>query len=190
MSGRVQKAKRQLQQKSSETALAHYVANCGNLGPMPCSNCYRAGLRGKPRECVVADASKRCDECISRKIGCDGVEFADALIKNVDRLKELEEEEDRVLARLLAIKREKRVAKGKADELFKRGSLIVGSDPASRSGEAVTPSAAGPPDSEVAGFSDFDWSTLDLSLIDQTCHSPGAAGDPFEGSPRPSAAAP
>lgn len=161
---------------------------------MPCTACFRA-----QRLCRFAEGSARCGECIRKKVRCDGLDFAESLTRSLDELQRLHEEEEALADQMIQLNRkfmlvvaQRRRTKARADELFKRGTLIVESDPASFSGE--TEAVAGDPfSSEVAPVSDFGWSSLDSTLFDRIGCGPivdTAAGDPSGGSPKPSATAP
>lgn len=77
------------------------------------------------------------------------------MTESVEKLKELDDEEDKLIAYLLAIKREKKMIKNRADLLFKQGSLIVKSDPTSYSRNPVAPLTGDPLASETT-LADFD----------------------------------
>lgn len=141
---------------------------------MPCTNCFRY-----QRTCVLAKGSSRCGECAKRRVACDGTNFAPALAKSLEGLDKLSKEEDELQERLLSVMRQKRILKARADELFRRGSLIVESDPASYSGEDAGPSSAGPSNSDDAGVPDFDWSAL-FGYIEQNPVAEGAGGSSGE----------
>ena len=57
---------------------------------MPYSNCFT----NPTRTCRIAPGSKRYNECINRKVAYNGIKFADALVRNVEKVKALDSEED------------------------------------------------------------------------------------------------
>lgn len=61
---------------------------------------------------------------------------------------------------LIVLPQEQRL-ETQAEKLYKRGTLIVESDPASFAGEVPGATEGDPTSSEVAAASDFDWSALD-----------------------------
>ncbi|KAK4181967.1 hypothetical protein QBC35DRAFT_510809 [Podospora australis] len=108
---------------------------------MPCTNCFRNG-----RSCVIDASSVRCKECIDRKVSCDGKDFAAALIRSIEETRRLAEEEEKLRAellavnsRLLSIASRKRATRERADELFRRGTLIMESDLSSFTGNPDDP---------------------------------------------------
>lgn len=160
------RSSRNSQKNSSETALSAHVAFFGATSSMPCSNCFRSN-----RSCVIAEKSRRCRECIDRKISCDGNNFADALVASLERYRELDREEDELQARLLEVQsqllsamRQKRLVKQRADELFLRGQEIVESDPSSFAGTA----GAGEAPPAVTPPLEIDWSLVDPTLVPST----------------------
>lgn len=96
-------------------------------------------------------------------------------MRNVEKLETLDAEEDQLLARLVAIRREKRAAKGRADALFKRGSAVVEASLPSGSTPApgfLAAQHASPSSGEASGttefppLSDADWAAiLDPALL-------------------------
>jgi hypothetical protein len=70
MADKIQKT-RSSRKVSADSALSLHIAVFGAPAPMPCTNCFR-----NSRTCIVASNSKRCKECIDRKVACDGTDFA------------------------------------------------------------------------------------------------------------------
>ncbi|KAK4448828.1 hypothetical protein QBC34DRAFT_406775 [Podospora aff. communis PSN243] len=147
---------------------------------MPCSNCFRA-----QKPCHIAEGYHRCDECIRLKVRCDGHEFADSLMRSLDELKRLKEEKKALTAQMMEMNRKFLVLASqeqrlecRAEELFKRGTLIAESDPRSYSGDPVASPSGDPLVNDVLPILEFDWSALDpavLAQADQTAAA-GSSG--------------
>lgn len=159
---------------------------------MPCSNCFRS-----QRPCVIAPGSKRCRECVNRKIPCDGVDFASALFRSVEDLRILREKrrelQESVLSAqqaLLSTMQQEESTQRRADELFRRGTMIVDaeleaslSSKATPAPESFSPAAASQQagsafDSGFPPIPDADWVSFDFDSV-----GPGSVGGTAGASP-------
>ncbi|KAK3333463.1 hypothetical protein B0T19DRAFT_126620 [Cercophora scortea] len=154
---------RSQQKKTANAALAYFVSNLGGSCSIPYSNYFR-----RRSTYLFADGSKRCSECIERKVSCDSNDFASSLIRSVDEVKSIEEEEEALLNRLLTLRKRKRAARSRAEGLFQRGSQQVEEE---RSAQAAAPSPS---------FSWLDPSLADLPQTPAVPADPGSAGKTVE----------
>ncbi|KAK3335146.1 hypothetical protein B0T19DRAFT_405704 [Cercophora scortea] len=97
---RIAKARKTERKVLSEKILASYIINFGTTPTMPCANCFR-----HQRKCRMAEGFSRCSECLTRKVSCDGADVSYRLAKNIEERKKMESEEQRLLERLLFLKK-------------------------------------------------------------------------------------
>ncbi|KAG7153231.1 hypothetical protein HYQ46_000728 [Verticillium longisporum] len=127
MSGRV--IKRSSVKTDQRKALAALIDSEGEI-KMPCTGCFKRHL-----VCKTAPGSSRCGECVRRGRSCDGVSVVSALEKALAEQKKREAEiEDAemelevlqtklatALGRLSRLRKMRKAAKIRGEELFARG---------------------------------------------------------------------
>ncbi|KAM7217623.1 hypothetical protein V8F06_007007 [Rhypophila decipiens] len=122
-----------IRNRSTSQALLIATSLFGTEG-MPCSACFNANLvTPGSRVCVYSSASRRCGECMKRKVFCDGNDVGPALSASLDaRFNMVEEEEkleDEIISlqsKLLTLRRRRRAQEARARELLGRGGSFSG----------------------------------------------------------------
>ena len=120
----------------------------------PCSLCSRRGLK-----CVVSDHSSRCAECVKSGRSCDVKMFSPVAIQRLlqDDAR-LEEEEEAALAKLLRVRKQRRLLRTRAGRMIARNSaeldraILVSEEVVGEPGSSSTTSAAADPSPEYVLF--------------------------------------
>ncbi|KAF4463895.1 hypothetical protein FALBO_9278 [Fusarium albosuccineum] len=99
MSSRV--SKRSARKTEERKFLSELVESSGTAADMPCSYCFK-----HRKECLMADDSARCSECIRRGRSCDGTRVASSLRKLISQEKKLDEDEEKAGEDLLKLHEE------------------------------------------------------------------------------------
>ncbi|KAM7182614.1 hypothetical protein V8F33_014173 [Rhypophila sp. PSN 637] len=122
--------KKTIRNRSTAQALLVATSLFGAKG-MPCSACFNANLvTPGSRVCVYSSASRRCGECMKRKVYCDGNDVGPALSASLDARFDMVEEEEKLedeiislQSKLLALHRRRRAQESRACALLSRGAL-------------------------------------------------------------------
>ncbi|KAH0526272.1 hypothetical protein TsFJ059_009618 [Trichoderma semiorbis] len=140
---------------------------------MPCTRCYRAKL-----PCIMSGASSRCGNCVKARKSCDGVLVASSLERVLAQRQALERQEEETgeqveslnaqmlelqtqlaeaLSRLSRIRKTRKKAEERGEELFRRGMEEEDAEVAAEQSAVHDLQQLGVPN-------DVDWSSLGVGL--------------------------
>lgn len=154
-------------------SLAKRVLTSGVTADMPCTRCYRLKL-----VCVISETSSRCGNCVKAKKSCDGVLVASTLERVMAQKRSLEREEEEAgehfdslnaqmielqsklaeaAGRLSRIRKTRKKAEERGEELFRRGMAEADAEVAAEQAAVQDLQQLGVPN-------DVDWSSLGVGL--------------------------
>lgn len=132
---------RSLRRNAAIKVLADTIEVLGQMPDMPCSYCHRNN-----RSCIMDPLkSSSCSECVRRKGRCDGVDvggkrergsslhtslFTDNAVvtTTLREIRRLEEEEGKLMSKLVRVREQKLHMQRKQDSLFSRGMVEFEND--------------------------------------------------------------
>lgn len=190
--GRIDKSKSKSEGESRKTlerkTLSARIKRYGLPADMPCLYCSK-----HKRPCVMTEDSTRCSECIGHGRSCEGLLVGSSLARAMQEEERLAKEEElmeekilenqriaeriaketsEAISKLLRLRQQRKFAKSKGDDLFRRGIQQLDEDDArdraAIGGEQLVPDdevaamSAATGTFDVVDFSAVDWDSFGL----------------------------